>query len=757
MSLPDNVPQQMRCLTACPHIKKAHIFRNLEAFLQTKPALTMPRRRRPISRHSEDSDDYDKKHPIRNKSRTENRNDRDNPNSTARTNQSSKADWFIHLLTLCFLASALYTYFSGSKSHSFSTKSLFTSKQNFRGSRDRNDAKRQSDAIPSLQLPSYAQEPSQPLNPWDAYGIAEQLQLLLKEKIKNQKIKRSNADEDSAIASLSAAIEEVTGLLSQFSARYGGDTAARAILGKALTAFQEEESDMQNPSHVPKGLWRTAERFLQAQKQDRPFRMAFAGYSVTVGRGNYFSQSFPFVVEQILRGPLQKMLGVELNVRNAAIGGVPSFPYGWCLTNFLVGSQTDSSTTQRQEQDVNEDFVDVISWDFSMNEAADVPHLMEGYIRNMINSLDSGMGPPMLLVKDTHMATRRRDLLNSYYRQELLADPIVIHTDPAVDPFLEKEELARPSGFQEWRKFGAPPGAPGMAKHHPAVKEHEFIAWVIVMHFLSAIELVILFNTGTVTFNSSIGHDRHEGALSKQQLPPPIHFNESIASSMFYGAPDVKNMSWTMGNISCKTTFEPILSGDINELILSGEAQGLKTMDIMLPKGQMYYNRGWVLDLGEAEKKSKRKLIRYGGLGYVDSKKAYYGTQSSGPLQLFLPNEKMNSTDIEKSLKSVIVCEVNESRGTEACDIKEDISFSVGGVSTQASYVEGVSYLGRQICVHLEIPPSLTAVNDPRKGVESSSPSSQNNMGFILELSVTNKHITKEEACSISHIVWESS
>lgn len=32
--------------------------------------------------------------------------------------------------------------------------------------------------------------------------------------------------------------------------------------------------------------------------------------------------------------PLFNALKIELEVRNAAIGGVPSFPYGWCLENF---------------------------------------------------------------------------------------------------------------------------------------------------------------------------------------------------------------------------------------------------------------------------------------------------------------------------------------------------------------------------------------------------------------------------------------
>ena len=92
--------------------------------------------------------------------------------------------------------------------------------------------------------------------------------------------------------------------------------------------------------------------------------MSFAGYSVTVGRGNYFSQSFPFIVEKILQATLQTLLGIPLQVRNAAIGGIPSFPYGFCLSHFLG------------------DDADVVSWDYSMNEGRGSA-ILESYIRHV--------------------------------------------------------------------------------------------------------------------------------------------------------------------------------------------------------------------------------------------------------------------------------------------------------------------------------------------------------------------------------------
>ena len=165
-----------------------------------------------------------------------------------------------------------------------------------------------------------------------------------------------------------------------FSKRFGGEIAARAILQRGLSTFANN-NDVDDVKH-------TACRIQNAQRHQRPFKFAFGGYSVTVGRGNYFSQSFPLVMERILQRPFQ-VLGIDLQVRNAAIGGIPSFPYGFCMHNFWGFN------------------ADVVSWDYSMNEAGGKPEGLEAYVRHVM-MLE---GAPKLIVKDTHMAVARRNLL----------------------------------------------------------------------------------------------------------------------------------------------------------------------------------------------------------------------------------------------------------------------------------------------------------------------------------------------------------
>jgi hypothetical protein len=512
----------------------------------------------------------------------------------------------------------------------------------------------------------------------------------------------------------------------EFASRYGGENAARAILERGLSTFGTKASDIQH----------TACRIRDAKIERRPFKFAFGGYSVTTGRGNFFSQSFPFVMERILQRPFQ-ILGVELTVLNAAIGGVPSFPYGWCFESFWG------------------DDPDVVSWDYSMNEAGGVPEGLEAYLRHTL-MLDR---QPKLIVKDTHMADKRRQVLEHYTKVGFAEDPVVIHTDPAAEPFLIMQEEYRPQGFQQWRKFGAPPGAPGQALHHPAVAEHEFIGWLIAMHFLSALELLAA--------EEATGALKCDGRPTKPHLlPPPVTVNLTKSSadwlSLLFGDKGSQSSGdqWKLNPVRCKTTFEPILNGTLGSVVVSGTVGD--DLDLTMPKGGMYYTKGWVLDLSHPEVLAKRKLDRFGGLGFMDVKKAYYGIYASGTLGLFLPYEAQrgNSTTLpevgdiaRKWIPSIVTCEVNEKREGRVCNIAKDVSYVVGGVNASKIRMidsAGTLYYGKKICVYIRVPGSA------RISAGRLNPSEGEQVGLSLNISVSDMHIMKKEmACSVSHVVWE--
>jgi hypothetical protein len=184
---------------------------------------------------------------------------------------------------------------------------------------------------------------------FDAYSIAAKYQ----QDVSNNNNKDNN---NKNMSNATAFWRAAHGLRRKFSEYYGGENAARALLERGLSTggsltmtmtsnhisnnLNNSNSNYSNYSNsnnnwtvaadVPRDLHDTACRMHEAQIQNRPFRMAFGGYSVTVGRGNYFEQSFPLVMEKHLH-TVFSLLGLELQVKNAAIGGCPALYVLHCL------------------------------------------------------------------------------------------------------------------------------------------------------------------------------------------------------------------------------------------------------------------------------------------------------------------------------------------------------------------------------------------------------------------------------------------
>lgn len=343
-----------------------------------------------------------------------------------------------------------------------------------------------------------------------------------------------------------------------------------------------------------------------------------------------------------------------------------------------------------------------------------------------------------------------------------MVDSVVVHTDPAATPFLALSDEKRPYGFKDWRKFGSPPGAPGQALHHPAVKEHEFIAWILVMHFLTSLELVAADQAANIL---------HCSAKGERWLPPPVSVhpinNTMDWFSILFGDAvnnETDSEKWAGSHVHCRTSFEPILQGKLESIIVSGTF-GNGT-DIMQPKGAMFYSQGWVLDLSDEEKLAKRKLDRFNGLGYVDSKEAYYAIYASGPLRLFLPCEgpsKPQPGDPAVDwFRSIVVCEVNEKRVYGSCNAEKHMSFIIGGANaTFARMIDsaGTLYYGKKLCLYLRVPPAAKLTSSEYlkgQNITGRNTSTGGVVGLSVDIQVKDMHIMKKElACSVSHVIWE--
>jgi hypothetical protein len=280
------------------------------------------------------------------------------------------------------------------------------------------------------------------------------------------------------------------------------------------------------------------------------------------------------------------------------------------------------------------------------------------------------------------------------------------------------------------------------------------------MHFLSALELVAADQASSLLQCTPYA--------KVNLLPPPVSVNPVNHTmdwfSILFGDL-VKNTSdWTLNPVHCRTSFEPIVRGSLESLIVSGTSGD--GIDIMLPKGAMYYSKGWVLDLSDEEKLAKRKLDRYNGLGYVDSKKAYYGIYASGPLRLFLPIEGPSGVRPQPGdaavdwFRSIVVCEVNEKRDYGSCNAEKHVSYTIGGVNaTDAKMISspGTLYFGKRLCLYAKVPngAKLTSSNVP-KGTAVIRNATETVVGLSVDITIKDMHIMKKNlACSVSHVVWE--
>ncbi len=191
--------------------------------------------------------------------------------------------------------------------------------------------------------------------------------------------------EKKAIVDVLKALEEVK---QTFVTNYGGENAAREIIERGIVTFSPSSSSSSKNVEPEGNIHNMARRIFHAKREKRNFKVSFTGSSAVAGYGNYFNQTFPSVLTDLLIEPF-KVLGIELEIRNAAIADIASFPYGWCLDNFMGES------------------VDVVSWDGSLLNRGDTDAAFESYLRRIV-ALDSS---PMLIIREGVYSESKRQIL----------------------------------------------------------------------------------------------------------------------------------------------------------------------------------------------------------------------------------------------------------------------------------------------------------------------------------------------------------
>jgi len=558
----------------------------------------------------------------------------------------------------------------------------------------------------------------------------------------------------------------------QFAVLNGGERQARATLQRSLVPVVASQKNNNKITTTTTPTLRRGcglvDRFvslLQQASTQQPvaFSIVVLGSSAAAGSGNYFSQSYAFVLEELLVPLFQSSVlqHVQLTVQNWAMEHTTEFPSLWC------------STPRNQFDQIP----DLIIWDYGITSK---PEGLEAFIRNLAgwtnNNDDTNGNPrlPMLIVRDTLVANhnpRRNELLQYYADHNTLVDPLLLHLDQASAPYLHlldragDETNAVPPGFQAWTtSFGGPPGAPGKEHSHLTVQQHNMTAWLISMHLLSALEMTMVQANMETSSASTSAHPPKPPPLQMSRsgyddLPPPLIFQPPKTELSIFGKekhpsssaawlplligtpkpPSEQSHSYSAPNeLQCRSSYiTPYAQDTLTELVISGPIEGLGETgsmpkdntellkNLLLPKGKQFLTRGWVEDLDKATKIRKQLSKEWEYLGFQEMiKKAYYGSATSGNLTLFIPLSESKSRYARAALKTtsvlpardyfetVLICEAdvpntvvastvenNNEDGT--CRLYKDSHVHVGdSMATLETISSGVS----SSCVFVRIP-----------------------------------------------------
>jgi hypothetical protein len=436
----------------------------------------------------------------------------------------------------------------------------------------------------------------------------------------------------------SSFMKEAQNLQARFSRLYGGIRPARFLLQHSLLELGTGDAWVQ--------------RLLE--KRNQAIHMIILGDETPAGYGNYHNQAFSFELETMLK-PVFNLFQIDFRITNVAIEHVATFPYMWCIPEF-VGPSSD---------------IDVVYVDLgSTLEAVE----LERVLRQVLGLAENK--PPLIILRDSKQNEERMDLLQQY--QELLSSPVLLDWKEAVEPFLSVKPSRRPLGFQNWLNWGAQK-TPVTRGWTPA--QHQLVAWVLCMFYLKQLELMVASEEGFYQLQ-----ERQEDSESENSnmLMSPI-----LAKASELRAPWFRYLYYPSRTRSCRTSFHPVS----NLKPVSGSATTADDPLLEHPKGMAFYHSGWVKDLENAERKEK---LQSQHLGFLDVLASYHGLPTSGILEF----------DLENVGADLIVCESQEARQQQACRLDRDMAFTANGKPVEKVRrieTDAVAYRGKQHCLLLAL------------------------------------------------------
>lgn len=392
-------------------------------------------------------------------------------------------------------------------------------------------------------------------------------------------------------------------------------------------------------------------RLLQ-RKRNSILRMAIVGDATAAGYGNYHNQAFSFNLQETME-KVMSSFKIDFQVTNVALEHVPTFPYLWCIPEFVQMGKSGGETS-----------IDVVYVDLGPSLSASDLELIVRQI------LGLSTPAPLLILRDKKDDDGRMELLQHYLDGGNLRAPVLMDWEDAVEPFLRVKPSRRPVGFADWMLWGAAELPHKRSYWTPA--QHKMVAWVLAMFFLKQLELLVAAEAGLYQLEVEQEGEIHSPILAKASA-----LKEPWAKYLFFPSSFRK----------CMTSFDPA-----NNLLPSS---GSVTQDVHLehPKGMAFYTSGWVLDMENSERKEKLRSQHH---GFKDVLASYHGIAASGTLAF--------DFDLEAT-SELIVCESQAPSEPTGCRLDQDVEFTINGQpvkSVRRIATDSVSYQGKRHCVFIE-------------------------------------------------------
>jgi hypothetical protein len=476
-------------------------------------------------------------------------------------------------------------------------------------------------------------------------------------------------------------------------------------------------------------------------------RILCLGGSAAAGVGNYRGQMYSAALNRLLVRVMEN--ATSLRVYHASMPDEEELPLACC---FLSQFDDDNLPTW-------------IVWDYAGDDTVSATERLEFFLRTVASRwMALQKRTPMLVFRSLN--ARGRSLLRYYER--ILPDVLILNATFAAEPMLGSDASSRPAGFADWSIFSGR-AADAQTLALLSVQHHEWIAWLLTMQMLAGMMYNSVQNVADFGVESS-SHDASRQAVA-QPLPrpkylptdrswSPIVLGEHAADLQCFSSYALRSYHATGSKLeaaggadddSGNFALLPAVSTNgvrvpnhVNHLVIGG-AVTTPMEQLLLPHAS-FYSRGWVLDLDLHSKRAKQRTAP-DFLGFDDWKAAYYGTTSSPPLLLAIPERTQHLWLCESSSISSPL----ETDAEGGCSLFRDVTIRVNGDPVDhVEVVETVTSFEKKPCVHVPLP-ATRSDNVTNRAIHDVA---DDYLELSLQVTRSMSANQRSSPCSLAHVLY---